>query len=125
MKTFSVLLLLITLLTSCDRGEDDPAMSLEILRPVQGQTITADEPVEIEININAVDVIDKVLFIANKQNIATPDTILNQTLQQSGNFSLTHNHTFQHQGGVSLQIEVFSQVETPPQAVGTVNFTVQ
>jgi hypothetical protein len=125
MKTLTPLLLMICLFFACSDNNDDPIIDLEILRPIPGSTLQVNEPAEIEVRFNAVEMVEKILFIINEQNIAVPDTLLKQTVQQSGNFNLIHNHVFQNTGTVSLRVEAFEPNTEVPIAISTTDFNVQ
>lgn len=124
MKTIALFFILAGLFISCSDKNDDP-VELEVLRPLSGSTLQLEESAEIEVRFNSVKIVEQLLLIINEQSIATPDTILDQTVQQSGNFNLTHNHVFLNAGAVTLRAEAFVAGSVSPEAVNTIDFMVQ
>jgi hypothetical protein len=125
MKTIALFLLLAGLFVSCSDKNDDPIVELEVLRPIAGSTLQIDESAEIEVRFNSVETVEQLLLIINEQSIANPDTLLNQAVQQSGNFTLTHNHVFLNAGTVTLRAEAFVAGSVTPAAENSVDFNVQ
>ncbi len=92
LNPITLICLFFSMLQSCgDKSEE--TIELQILKPGHGEVLQLDEPVVFEMRVNSSVRIDMVQIILDDSQ-SPADTIFNQALGQTGNFTISHSQNF-------------------------------